>query len=195
MKHIYSFGAAFAILLIFIITPASAILISNNIGGDVVVYDDLNKMQWVADLTIFGGETYTEVKTHTAGLNYAGITDWKLASASDITLLISQVDVSNIYLFTYTGDWGWQDGYKWEGLIDELGTRANSHQQVIFDHRIWDSNTFETIWGYGGLLDDCDANGAWVVSKSNPVPEPTTMLLFGAGLVGLAGFGRKKFKI
>jgi len=47
--------------------------------------------------------------------------------------------------------------------------------------------------GSGGAGDEDYNDLVFVATDVAPVPEPTTMLLFGTGLLGLVGFGRKKF--
>lgn len=83
--------------------------------------------------------------------------------------------------------------------VEAGGPNSGQNGSVIYfgyidtDHP-WTQAQFANVGGGGGDDFGFDNMTIGTTRQVAPVPEPSTMLLLGSGLLGLAGYGRKRMK-
>jgi hypothetical protein len=116
--------------------------------------------------------------------------DWSLPSFAQLSNLYGQFTGADRTPFTciYDGNiWVDDDFYLTNAIIDFRVPMVN-----LITGQTENAYNYDNETGFSAYAMVMYAGDILRPVETNPVPEPATMLLLGAGLIGLARYGRKK---
>ncbi len=188
--------------------------------GGGLIYDDVLDVTWLQNANYGAGSVYDDGLSNSDGLMswdnandwaeslvFQGYDDWRLPNTSFSVVIMPGDETPNDYeldYMFYNNLGGVEYSFPGTSFTDSSSGEVRDFTGLTPD-LFWLNNGGYTAFDFsdgreyiiailpGGPLPEFKA---WALRNgdSSPVFEPSTIVLMGLGLVGLAGFGRRKFR-